>query len=114
MVVLVTPVSECVGHSLVVGEMVPPPARRRAMHDHTAALTGCFASRQHRSLARPVRAAAVFGAPMAGRALCPPDGLSGSSGCEGTMDILSRQQISELVATVAAQVWQKAQAGSAN
>ena len=34
------------------------------MHDHTAALTGRFASRQHRSLARPVRDAAVFGAPM--------------------------------------------------
>lgn len=33
-----------VGHSLVVGEMAPPFARRRAMHDHTAVLTGRFAS----------------------------------------------------------------------
>jgi len=31
----------------------------------TRQLTGRFASRQHRSLARPVRTAAVFGAPMA-------------------------------------------------
>jgi hypothetical protein len=31
------------------------------VHDHTAAVTGRFASRQHRSLARPVRDAAVFG-----------------------------------------------------
>src|SRR5471032_2511500 len=45
--------------------MAPPVARRRATHDHTAALTGCVASRQHKSLARPVRDAAVFGAPMA-------------------------------------------------
>ena len=51
--------------SLVVGERAPPSARRRATHDHTAALTGRFASRQHRSLARPVRDAAVFGVPMA-------------------------------------------------
>ena len=50
---------------LVVGEVAPPSARRRAAHDHTAALTGCFASRQPRSLARPVRVAAVFGPPMA-------------------------------------------------
>ena len=35
------------------------------MHDHTVALTGRFASRQHYPLARPVRDAAVFGAPMA-------------------------------------------------
>ena len=35
------------------------------MHDHTAALTGRFASRQHTSLARPVRDAAVFRGPMA-------------------------------------------------
>ena len=35
------------------------------MHDHTAALTGRFASRQHSSLARPVRDAALFGAPKA-------------------------------------------------
>ena len=35
------------------------------MHDHTAALTGRFASRQHRSLARPVRIAAVFGVSIA-------------------------------------------------
>ena len=50
---------------LDVGEVAPPSARRRAMHDHTAALTGRFASRQHSSLARPVRVAAVLGAPMA-------------------------------------------------
>ena len=34
------------------------------MHDHTAALTGRFASRQHSSLARPVSDAAVFDVPM--------------------------------------------------
>jgi hypothetical protein len=34
-------------------------------HDHTAALTGRFASCQHNSLARPVRGAAMFGVPMA-------------------------------------------------
>src|SRR2546426_8023259 len=45
--------------------MAPPSARRRAPHDHTAALTGRFASRQHNSLARPVRDAAVFVAPKA-------------------------------------------------
>ena len=45
--------------------MAPPSARRRATHDHTAALTGRFTSRQHRPLARPVRPAAVFGGPMA-------------------------------------------------
>src|ERR1700737_3251560 len=50
---------------LDVGEIALPPARRRARHDHTATLTGRFASRQHRSLARPVRAAAVFGGPRA-------------------------------------------------
>jgi N-terminal domain of anti-restriction factor ArdC len=49
----------------------------------TPQLTGRFASRQHTSLARPVRAAAVFGVPMR-RAVCPLDGLSGSLGCEGT------------------------------
>ena len=44
--------------------LAPSSACRRAAHDHTAALTGCFASRQPSSLARPVRAAAVFGSPM--------------------------------------------------
>jgi len=37
---------------------VDPIRRRRASRDHTAALTGRFASRQHKSLARPVRGAA--------------------------------------------------------
>ena len=50
---------------LFVGEMASPSPRRRAAHDQTATLTGRFASRQHRSLARPVKAAAVFDAPMA-------------------------------------------------
>jgi hypothetical protein len=50
---------------LDVGEMAQPSARRRAPHDHTAAFTGRFASRQHRSLARPVRNAAMFGISMA-------------------------------------------------
>jgi hypothetical protein len=45
--------------------MAPPSARRRATHDHTAAITGGFASRQHRSLARPLTVAAAFGGPMA-------------------------------------------------
>lgn len=49
-----------------------------------------------------------------GGAVCPPDRLSGSSCREGTMDILSRQQLGEPVATAAAHVWQKAQAGPAN
>ena len=37
--------------------------------DHAAALTGRFASRQHRSLARPVRRAAAFGVGLARRVL---------------------------------------------
>lgn len=49
-----------VGRLLVVSEMAPPSARRRAPHDHTVTLAGRFASRQHRSLARLVRNAAVF------------------------------------------------------
>ena len=55
------------------------------MHDRTAAFTGRFASRQHKSLARPVGDAAVASEPN-DTAVCPPDGLSGSSGREGTTD----------------------------
>src|ERR1700704_1497778 len=58
--------------SWLSARLAPPSARRRAAHDHTAALTGCFASRQPRSLARPVRAAAVFGPPMAQPRVLPP------------------------------------------
>jgi hypothetical protein len=60
-----------VGSFLVVGEIGYASACRRAAHDHTASFTGCFASRQPRSLARPVRAAAVFGPPMAQPCVLP-------------------------------------------
>ena len=71
--------------SKIAGERAPPSARRRVAHDHTAALTGRFASRQHRTLARPVeKRCGVRRAD--GEAVCPPDRLSGSLGREGTTD----------------------------
>jgi hypothetical protein len=60
--------SDCRGDCVMlefVGQIARAPSRRRAEHDHTAALTDRFASRQPRSLSRPVSAAAVFGTPLA-------------------------------------------------
>jgi hypothetical protein len=79
-------------------------------------------ARTHRRAHRPLRVAPalVAGTPgesrngvrrADGEAVCPPDGLSGSLGRDGTTDIPSRQQLRGLIPTVAAQVWQKAQGG---